>query len=62
MVVYKCNKCKKEFNQKTNYISHINKKNLCIDININENIIIFMSSQSSHDRHVKFYLKTLELA
>ena len=50
MVIYKCNKCNKEFNQKTNFISHINKNISCIDVNIN--IIIF--TISSHNRHVHF--------
>jgi len=29
MVFYKCNKCNKEFNRKSNYTSHINRKFLC---------------------------------
>jgi len=43
MVFYKCEKCNKEFNQKCNYISHINKKNPCINTNEDEdkNIIIY---------------------
>jgi uncharacterized C2H2 Zn-finger protein len=36
MVFYKCEKCNKEFNQKCNYISHINKKNPCINTNEDE--------------------------
>ena len=34
MVVYKCEKCNKEFNQKSNYMVHINRKKSCI---VNEN-------------------------
>ena len=30
MVCYKCTKCNKEFNQKSNYIAHINRKKSCI--------------------------------
>ena len=40
MVFYKCEKCNKEFNQKSNYTSHINRKKSCIlnDNNIDNNI------------------------
>jgi uncharacterized C2H2 Zn-finger protein len=41
MVFYKCEKCNKEFNQKCNYVSHINKKNSCISTNEDKNIIIY---------------------
>ena len=34
MVFYKCEKCNKEFHQKSNYLLHINRKKSCI---INEN-------------------------
>jgi uncharacterized C2H2 Zn-finger protein len=37
MVFYKCEKCNKEFSQKSNYTSHINRKKSCI---INDNNII----------------------
>jgi uncharacterized C2H2 Zn-finger protein len=30
MVFYKCDKCNKEFHQKSNYLSHINRKKSCI--------------------------------
>ena len=42
MVFYKCDKCNKEFHQKSNYLSHINRKKSCItsDDNTNNNIII----------------------
>jgi uncharacterized C2H2 Zn-finger protein len=39
MVLYKCEKCNKEFNQKSNYILHTNRKKPC-NINITDNIII----------------------
>ena len=29
MVCYKCDKCDKEFNQKSNYTAHINRKKSC---------------------------------
>lgn len=38
MVLYKCEKCNKEFSQKSNYIAHINRKNPC-DLNERRNII-----------------------
>ena len=37
MVLYACEKCNKEFNQKSNYLKHINRKKPCIS---NENNII----------------------
>ena len=37
MVLYTCEKCNKEFNQKSNYLNHINRKKPCIS---NENNII----------------------
>ena len=41
MVFYKCEKCNKEFNQKCNYITHINKKFSCNSKDlINENKIL----------------------
>jgi DNA-directed RNA polymerase subunit RPC12/RpoP len=39
MVLYKCDKCNKEFNQKSNYIIHTNRKKPC-NINDNNKIII----------------------
>ncbi len=41
MVFYKCEKCNKEFHQKCNYISHINKKTSCISTNEEKNVIIY---------------------
>ena len=39
MVFYKCDKCDKEFHQKSNYLSHINRKKSCItNENTNNNI------------------------
>jgi hypothetical protein len=37
MVLYKCNKCFKEFNHKYNYLSHKNRKNPCIQSNLEDN-------------------------
>lgn len=31
MVLYRCQRCLKEFNKKSNYITHCNKKNQCIE-------------------------------
>jgi uncharacterized C2H2 Zn-finger protein len=40
MVFYKCEKCNKEFHQKSNYLSHINRKKSCIiNENTNEDIV-----------------------
>ena len=30
MVYYQCEKCKKEFYQKSNYLTHLNRKNPCV--------------------------------
>ena len=42
-MLYKCERCNKEFNQKSNYNSHLNRKNPCknnnIIVNTNTNII-----------------------
>ena len=43
MVLYKCNKCNKEFNRKSNYINHINRKFPCNNLVI-DNIILNESS------------------
>ena len=43
MVLYKCNKCNKEFNRKSNYINHINRKFPCNNLVI-ENILLNESS------------------
>jgi hypothetical protein len=37
MVFYKCDKCFKEFNHKYNYLSHKNRKNPCIQFNLEDN-------------------------
>jgi hypothetical protein len=37
MVFYKCDKCSKEFNHKYNYLSHKNRKNPCIQSNLEDN-------------------------
>ena len=54
MVFYKCDKCNKEFNQKCNYISHINKKTPCIDTNENKNIIIYKCEKCNKEFKKKF--------
>jgi len=40
MVFYKCEKCNKEFNQKSNYMVHINRKKSC-NTNENTNIVFY---------------------
>jgi hypothetical protein len=40
MVLYKCEKCNKEFNKKHNYEVHINRKFSCINNYIDKNLII----------------------
>jgi len=61
MVCYKCEKCNKEFNQKSNYMSHINRKKSCIIddiININTitntNTIIYKCEKCNKEFNKKF--------
>ena len=53
MVFYKCEKCNKEFNQKCNYISHINKKFSCINTNEDKNIIIYKCDKCNKEFNQK---------
>ena len=53
MVFYKCNKCNKEFNQKCNYMSHINKKFSCINTNEEKNIIIYKCDKCNKEFNQK---------
>jgi uncharacterized C2H2 Zn-finger protein len=57
MIFYKCEKCNKEFNQKSNYLSHINRKKSCIDIvnntNINNNIINYKCEKCNKEFNYK---------
>ena len=51
MVIYTCEKCNKEFNQKSNYSKHINRKKLC---NSNEkNIIIYKCEKCNKEFNYK---------
>jgi uncharacterized C2H2 Zn-finger protein len=51
MVIYTCEKCNKEFNQKSNYLKHINRKKPCIS---NEsNIIIYKCEKCNKDFNYK---------
>jgi uncharacterized C2H2 Zn-finger protein len=54
MVLYKCDKCDKEFNQKSNYIRHINRKKTCI-LNevINDNIKIYKCDKCNKEFNQK---------
>jgi len=55
MVLYKCEKCNKEFNQKSNYLKHINRKNPCILIE--NNIIIYKCEKCNKEfNHKTNYL------
>jgi uncharacterized C2H2 Zn-finger protein len=55
MVSYKCEKCNKEFNQKSNYIKHINRKNTCISVD--NNIIIYKCEKCNKEfNHKTSYL------
>ena len=55
MVLYKCEKCNKEFNQKSNYLKHINRKNPCILID--NNIIIYKCEKCNKEfNHKTNYL------
>ena len=54
MVLYKCDKCNKEFKQKSNYIRHINRKKTCI-LNevINDNIKIYKCDKCNKEFNQK---------
>jgi len=58
MVFYKCEKCNKEFNQKSNYLSHINRKNSCISKNNNDddniNVILYKCEKCNKEFNQKF--------
>jgi uncharacterized C2H2 Zn-finger protein len=56
MVCYKCEKCNKEFLQKSNYTTHINRKKPCIiDENItNVNTIIYKCEKCNKEFNKKF--------
>ena len=53
MVFYKCEKCNKEFNQKCNYMTHINKKFSCISANEEKNIIIYKCDKCNKEFNQK---------
>ena len=54
MVLYKCDKCNKEFNQKSNYIIHINRKKPCdINIIINEKKILYKCDKCNKEFNQK---------
>jgi hypothetical protein len=53
MVTYKCEKCNKEFNQKCNYITHINKKFSCISTNEEKNIINYKCEKCNKEFNQK---------
>ena len=55
-MLYKCHRCNKEFNQKSNYTTHLNRKNPCKIIinsvnsnNIIENIITQENTQITQE-------------
>ena len=55
MVLYNCEKCNKEFNQRSNYLKHINRKNPCILID--NNIIIYKCEKCNKEfNHKTSYL------
>ena len=57
MVFYKCDKCNKEFHQKSNYLKHINRKNSCIGTNEEKNIIIYKCEKCNKEfNHKTSYL------
>ena len=39
MVLYKCDRCEKEFKYKNDFRRHINRKNPCIKMNHNESFL-----------------------
>jgi hypothetical protein len=63
MVFYKCDKCNKEFNQKSNYMAHINRKNPCNSKDlINENTILLdkVEKLEKQNSNIKNINKELE--
>jgi len=57
MVLYNCEKCNKEFHQKSNYLKHINRKNSCITTNVEKNIIIYKCEKCNKEfNHKTSYL------
>jgi hypothetical protein len=57
MVLYKCDKCLKEFNKKHNYEVHINRKFSCINNYIDKDLII----QNLTDENIELQNKNKEL-
>ena len=57
MVLYKCDKCLKEFNKKHNYEVHINRKFSCINNYIDKDLII----QNLTDKNIELEQKNKEL-
>jgi hypothetical protein len=57
MVLYKCDKCLKEFNKKHNYEVHINRKFSCINNYIDKDLII----QNLTDENIELEQKNKEL-
>jgi uncharacterized C2H2 Zn-finger protein len=55
MVFYNCEKCNKEFSQKSNYLSHINRKKSCIidDDDDNTNVIIYKCNKCNKEFNQK---------
>jgi len=74
MVLYKCNRCNKEFNRKSNYNYHINRKKPCKKVNQKQkskliktnhtykcfNCNKIYSTKSNLNRHIKQYCKELQ--
>jgi len=55
MVFYKCEKCNKEFNQKSNYIVHINRKKSCIINEETDNNILIYKCEKCNKEFTKKY-------
>ena len=59
MVLYKCDKCLKEFNKKHNYEVHINRKFSCNKSNIDKDFIIEKLTDENIEKVINTTIKIL---
>ena len=52
-IIYKRDKCNKEFNQKCNYITHINRKIPCDGINHENNQLLLKVKELEQENNIK---------
>src|SRR5271165_3973245 len=56
---YICEKCNKQFSQKSNYMTHLNRKNSCVKTNIKKSYICMdcnakFTQKCNLNRHMKY--------